>query len=66
MVKIASLIFFLLIGLPEIKAQCGSGISTFPYNEGFEASDGGWVSGGVGNDWAWGTPSKPVISAAGG
>ncbi|HEY6064053.1 MAG TPA: hypothetical protein VIV35_10620 [Chitinophagaceae bacterium] len=51
--------------MPEIKAQCGSGISIFPYNEGFEASDGGWVSGGVGNDWAWGTPNKPVISAAG-
>ena len=23
------------------------------------------MSGGVGNDWAWGSPSKPVISAAG-
>jgi hypothetical protein len=34
--------------------------------KGFEASDGGWISGGAGNDWAWGTPSKPVISAAGG
>ncbi len=47
-------------------AQCGTGISSFPYNEGFEFSDGGWVSGGIGNDWAWGTPTKAVISGAGG
>lgn len=45
--------------------QCGSGINTFPYAEGFEANDGGWVSGGNGNDWAWGSPSKAVISSAG-
>lgn len=47
-------------------AQCVAGINSFPYNESFEASDGGWVSGGAGNDWAWGTPSKPVITSAGG
>lgn len=46
-------------------AQCGPGISLFPYNEGFETTDGGWVSGGIGNDWAWGTPAKAVISGAG-
>ena len=66
MKQIAAIICFLLFGSPEIKAQCSSGISSFPYNEGFEVSDGGWVSGGAGNDWAWGSPSKPVISAAGG
>ncbi|HMK27264.1 MAG TPA: hypothetical protein VK483_14630 [Chitinophagaceae bacterium] len=64
--KIVSIICSLLIGLAEMKAQCGSGIISFPYNEGFETSDGGWVSGGAGNDWAWGSPSKPVISTAGG
>ena len=47
-------------------AQCTGGINSFPYNEGFETSTGSWVSGGAGNDWAWGTPSKPVISSAGG
>jgi gliding motility-associated-like protein len=57
---------FLLIRLVETAAQCSSGINTFPYNESFEINDGGWTSGGVGNDWAWGTPAKPVISAAGG
>lgn len=66
MPRIASILFFLLPVLSEIKAQCGSGINTFPYNEGFEISGGGWISGGSGNDWAWGSPSKPVISAAGG
>ena len=44
-----------------VHTQC---ISSFPYNESFEANDGGWVSGGAGNDWAWGTPAKPVITSA--
>lgn len=47
-------------------SQCAGGINSFPYSEGFESSAGGWSSGGVGDDWAWGTPSKPVISSAGG
>lgn len=46
-------------------AQCGAPIATFPYHEDFEANDGGWVSAGAGNDWAWGTPSKPIINTAG-
>lgn len=49
----------------SVIGQCVGGIYSFPYSEGFESSDGGWVSGGVGNDWAWGTPHKPVISSAG-
>ena len=56
---------FLTVSL-NTGAQCSGGISSFPYTEGFETSDGGWQSGGSGNDWAWGTPSKPVINAAGG
>ena len=48
--KIASVIYFVLVGLPEIKAQYGFGIISFPYNEVFEASDGGWISGDAGND----------------
>jgi len=54
------------MGFTEIKAQCGSPIATFPYQEGFEATNGGWFSGGAGSDWTWGTPSKPVITGAGG
>ncbi len=45
--------------------QCTLTISSYPYNESFETGQGGWSSGGTGNDWAWGTPSKPVISSAG-
>lgn len=41
-------------------------ITTYPYNEGFETSAGGWFAGGAASDWAWGTPSKPVIAGAGG
>lgn len=46
-------------------AQCTTTINTFPYNESFETGTGNWVSGGTNNDWAWGSPSKPVINAAG-
>ena len=66
MIKIASILYLLLLAGPGIKAQCGSVIINYPYKEGFETSDGGWVSGGAGDDWAWGTPGKPVISTAGG
>ena len=48
----------------KIHAQCSTPISVFPYNEGFEATNGGWVPGGFGSDWAWGTPTKTVITAA--
>ncbi|HSN62417.1 MAG TPA: hypothetical protein VLR49_15885, partial [Ferruginibacter sp.] len=40
-------------------------IAVFPYNEGFEATDGNWIAGGTSSDWAWGTPTKAVINAAG-
>jgi gliding motility-associated-like protein len=45
-------------------AQCGIPISIFPYNEGFEATNGSWTTGGNLSDWAWGTPVKPVINGA--
>jgi len=45
-------------------AQCGTPISVFPYNEGFETGNGGWTPGGTVSSWAWGTPSKPVINSA--
>ncbi|HMI77574.1 MAG TPA: hypothetical protein VK484_02215, partial [Ferruginibacter sp.] len=44
--------------------QCVAPISVFPYIEDFETSDGSWTSGGFGSDWAWGTPSKAVITGA--
>jgi len=50
----------------HVNGQCGIPISSFPYQEDFEATDGGWTSGGVADDWAWGMPSKAVINSAGG
>lgn len=53
------------VSAASLHAQCGTIISTFPYQEDFETSNGGWTSGGVSNDWAWGAPVKPVINSAG-
>ena len=62
-------IFILLVSTFCIKqksyAQCATPISFFPYTEGFETTNGGWTPGGTGSDWAWGTPTKPVITGAG-
>ena len=44
---------------------CPGAIASFPYHETFETSNGNWTPGGTGSDWAWGSPTKPVISAAG-
>lgn len=41
-------------------------VSSFPYNEDFETSNGSWVPAGTASDWAWGTPAKPVITGAAG
>src|SRR5437762_8644513 len=46
-------------------SQCTTPISSFPYNENFETSNGNWVTGGTFSDWTWGTPSKPIINSAG-
>lgn len=46
-------------------AQCTTHISTYPYYEGFESNNGGWVSGGTASSWAWGHPNKAIISDAG-
>ncbi|MDX2174361.1 MAG: PKD domain-containing protein [Bacteroidota bacterium] len=43
-------------------SQC---INTFPNIQDFESA-ATWTSGGANSDWAWGTPTKAVISAAGG
>lgn len=39
-------------------------VNTFPYAEGFESGNGGWVSGGSSSSWQVGTPSAPIINAA--
>jgi len=48
-----------------MRSQCTSPISNFPYTENFETLNGNWTEGGIFADWAWGTPSKAVINAAG-
>ncbi len=55
--KLKLLILTLLSSLGSI-AQ----ISTFPYTEDFEASNGGWTTGG--GLWQWGAPSGAVINTA--
>ena len=50
--------------LQKANAQCATPINIFPYTEGFEATNGNWTTGGNASDWAWGTPTKPVINSA--
>lgn len=60
-----TLVVSFLFQFYSTSAQCSAPIAIFPYQEDFESSDGGWVSGGLSNDWAWGTPGKPTINTAG-
>ena len=39
-------------------------VDTYPYTEGFEQGDGGWVSGGINSTWMHGVPGKQVMSRA--
>lgn len=49
----------------ELAGQCTTPITSFPYREPFELTNGTWTAGGTGNNWAWGSPSKAVIRSAG-
>jgi hypothetical protein len=62
--RIITLLVCFIISIHTVKGQCSSSISSFPYSEGFETSDGGWFTGGTASDLAWGTPTKPFINAA--
>lgn len=56
---------------PFVNAQeipaCTTFVSSFPYHENFESSNGNWVSAGVNSDWEWGVPgpNKYFILQAG-
>lgn len=39
-------------------------ISSFPYSEGFETGNGGWLSTGVNNTWQVGSPVGVIINSA--
>ncbi len=54
----------MLCFVQKTNAQCATPINTFPYTEGFEATNGNWTTGGTASDWAWGTPNKTVITGA--
>ena len=56
-----SVFFIGILFFQNAFSQC---ITTFPYSESFENSNGNWVSGGTSSDWAWGSPSKVNINAA--
>jgi gliding motility-associated-like protein len=64
--KIFLFTIFLLGAKFTYTQPCTGTISIFPYNEGFEANNGNWNTGGTASDWAWGTPAKTVITGAGG
>ena len=61
---ILSFIFLLSICI-TYTAHAQPCIATFPFNETFEATNGNWTPGGTSSDWAWGTPAKTTINAAG-
>ena len=51
----------------NVHSQCATPIvvtPASPYIENFESS-AAWTTGGTEDDWAWGTPTKPIISSAG-
>jgi gliding motility-associated-like protein len=63
--KWLSFLLYLLLLVPSVaESQCIATINQFPYREGFENNDGGWVAEGVGSDWAWGSPAKSIITSA--
>lgn len=39
-------------------------VNSFPYNQDFEANDGGWYASGSNSSWAYGTPAGSVIDTA--
>ncbi len=41
-------------------------VSSFPYLEGFENGNGGWISSGTNNSWSIGIPNGSVINSAAG
>ena len=66
MINKGLLLLWLIMGtVVSIAQPCTGTIATYPYVQGFEANDGGWIPGGTSSDWEWGTPTKPVITTAG-
>ena len=57
------MIFILMI--PHKSRSCIRHLcDTYPYTEGFEQGNGGWVSGGINSTWMYGVPGKQIIARA--
>lgn len=56
------MMLIMLLTYSNMYSQC---VISFPFVESFETGPSGWTIGGANNDWAWGTPSKVKINAAG-
>lgn len=39
-------------------------VSSFPYLQNFESTDGGWYTAGTKSSWAYGTPASPKVNGA--
>jgi len=50
--------------LQNISFQTTPVISSFPYLEGFENTNGYWYTQGVNNSWQWGSPAKTIVHNA--
>ncbi|RYY90382.1 MAG: PKD domain-containing protein [Chitinophagaceae bacterium] len=64
LLALLTLICLSTLNAGRAEAQCTTTVSTFPYLADFELTDENWVTGGVGSDWIWGIPHKPVITSA--
>jgi gliding motility-associated-like protein len=61
MVKIFALLLLANISYAQL---CIPVTAAYPYSNNFDTNNGGWISGGMNSDWAWGSPAKPLISGA--
>jgi gliding motility-associated-like protein len=61
---IVLLFLFAVLSSTSCAAQCTTTINSFPYFENFEAGQANWTTGGSNNDWAYGTPTKNIITSA--
>ena len=50
--------------LLPVRIQTTPLITSYPYLEGFESSNGYWYTDGLNDSWEWGVPAKTVINKA--
>jgi hypothetical protein len=52
--------------LMPVSIQTTPLISSYPYLENFDTSNGYWYTGGINSSWQWGAPKKTIIDKAAG